>query len=137
MAEFPLDILLDGIEIVQEQTKGLQGRCLLQQFAGAANNSGDSLYGPTKSFMAIVDYTSKQIQKNGQFITTGGTVVAMSSVTPLGAITDPPRMEPIDTRDVLILPGGFIVQIIDTPGSVLNPETNQGLVPTVVIGPRQ
>lgn len=136
MAEFPLDILLDGIDIVSELTQGLQGRCLLQQFAGQSN-SGDELYGATKSFLAIVDYTSKQIQRNGQFVMTGGTVIALESISPLGVVTDPPRMEPIDTRDKLILPDNSIVPILDTPGSVMNPETNQGLVPTIMIGPRQ
>jgi hypothetical protein len=132
---FPAELIESGISIANSLTKGVQGSIILEQLTGMGP-SGDATYGTAIPLSAVVDYTNKVSIRGGQILTISATVTILETVPANGAITDPPRVEPIDPRDRITLPDGTSGQIISTPGAVNNPNTGTGFIQNIEIGNR-
>lgn len=132
---FPAEILQAGISIADSLTKGAQSSITLRQASGSGP-SGDLTYDDPIQLKAVVDYTSKVTIRNAEIIHISATVTILEPVPVNGAILDPPRTEPIDTRDKITLPDGSTGLVKSVPGSVNNPNTGTGFIQVIEIGPR-
>lgn len=139
---FPGNILETGIKIADGLIPGLKGDCILKQFIGSDANGDlihtDGVDGRPNPipFKAIVDYTNKVTIRNAQMISISATLTILETIPFNNTLTDPPRKNPIDPRDEIILPDGSTGPIISAPGSVHNPRTGTGFIQVVEIGPR-
>lgn len=132
---FPGDILEKGIKIADGLIPGLKAICTLKQFTGSDAN-GDLTYADPITFKAIVDYTNKVTIRAAQMVSISATLTILETIPFNNTLTDPPRKNPIDPRDEIILPDGSTGPIISAPGSVHNPRTGTGFIQVVEIGPR-
>lgn len=133
---FPLEILLDGIQLANELTLGVQSTIQHYAYIGQADSYGKELYANPVSLSAIVDTKYKQIMIGGQLQSIAATITILEDVLPNGAVTNPIRREPIDPRDKIVLANGVTGPIISAPSSVINPLTGRGLVQEILLGAR-
>lgn len=132
---FPAEVIQSGVSIANSLTKGVQPSITIHQLTGMGP-SGDATYATPITVSAIVDYTNKVSIRNGQILTVSATVTILDPVPVNGAVTDPPRVEPIDVRDKIILPDGTTGSIISVPGAVYNPNSGTGFIQVIEIGNR-
>ncbi len=139
---FPGNILETGVKIVDRAIPGLKAVCTLKQFIGSDANGDvlltDGLEGRPNpiTFKSVVDYTNKVTIRNAQMVSISATLTITETIPFNNTLTDPPRRNPIDPRDEIILPDGTSGPIISAPGSVLNPRTGTGFIQVVEMGPR-
>lgn len=139
---FPGNILEIGVKIVDKAIPGVKAECVLKQFIGSDANGDllhtDGLDGRPDPipFEAVVDYTNKVTIRNAQMVSISATLTVLEAIPFNDTLTDPPRRNPIDPRDEIILPDGTVGQIISVPGSIHNRRTGTGFVQVVEIGPR-
>lgn len=126
-------IIRKGVSIADKVTKSVQGDMILEQWVGQ-NVTGKPTYASPLEIKCIEDDTQKTI------ITASGQVVTvMSSLTILQAIPSngtAGRHEPIDPRDKIITPSGFVGKVIVTPDSVVDPSTGKGFIQSIMLGAR-
>lgn len=130
---FPLDILRAGVALADSLTKGLQ--CSVQWEAYTGQGANGRQYAAPVTLSAIVDFTTRQyVSKDGKVSTIAATVTVVGDVLPNGAVTVPPRREPIDPKDRITLPNGFTGPIVSAPGAVMDPSTGRGLIHEIMLG---
>lgn len=128
---FPLDVLVSGIAIANDLTKGVQASVVIEPWESQATD-GTITYGDPVTYSAVVDTTRKQkVGVGGELLIIGATVTIIGDVTPNGATG---RIEPIDPRDRVTLPDGRVAPIVSVPNSVVNPATNRGLIHEIELG---
>lgn len=133
---FPREVLVSGIAIADTLTKGVQVAITHEAFIGQSV-SGKPTYDTGVSLMAVEDLTSKVEFRGGQLVTIGATLTIVGDVASNGAVTSPPRREPIDPRDRITLSDGSSGPILEAPGAVIDPVTNRGFIHTIKLGPRK
>lgn len=126
-------IIRKGVQIADKVTKSVQGDMILEQWI-SQSVTGTPTYASPVTVKCIEDDTQKTI------VTTAGKVITvMSTLTILQAIPSngaAGRHEPIDPRDKITTPSGFVGKIIDTPGSVVDPGTGKGFIQSIMLGAR-
>lgn len=128
------DIIRSGVKIADNVTKGTQVTVTHRAFTGQ-DGEGASSYSAPASRKAIVDLTRKlRPRQDGTMVPIVATVILLEVIAPNGAVTDPPRQEPIDPRDILTLPNGLTGPIMMAPDAVLDPATNRPYFNQVYIG---
>lgn len=133
---FPREVLVSGIKIADTLTKGVQVAITHEAFIGQSV-SGKPSYDAPVTLLAIEDLTSKVEFRGGQLVTIGATLTIVGDVAPNGAVTSPPRREPIDPRDRIVLSDGSTGPILEAPGAVIDPVTNRGLIHIIKLGSRK
>jgi hypothetical protein len=132
MSLFPLDVLLAGLDIVDELTEGVQTSAQIIRFMGQTSNS--RTYAEPVAVDVIEDLTQRVITKEGRAIGVSGTLLIMSEVEGLGLSgLNPPRQEPIDPRDLVIISNGQQRGIAHVDSGITNPETVAGILVTVYL----
>ena len=128
--------LLDGgIQIADNLLKSFGLECDITHRAYTGQNGyGTETYADAVTRKAVVDYTRKQRLVEGKLITVVATVTILEAVTANGATTNPPRSEPIDPRDIIVLPDGTTGPIHSVPDSVVNPATGRPFLNTIYLG---
>lgn len=119
---FPLEILKSGIKTASNLTKGVQVKIEIKAYVGESTSGVKLPYSSPKKYSAIVNLTRRTIpDATGKLITISGTVTILSKVEPNGSVTSPPRREPIDPRDRIVIEGKEY-PINSAPGSIISPE---------------
>lgn len=120
-----------GVSIADKVTKSVQGDMILEQWIG------QSVTG-VPSFAAPLEIKCIEDDKQKTIVTTAGKVITvMSTLTILEAIPSngtAGRKEPIDPRDKITTPSGFVGKVIETPGSVVDPGTGKGFIQSIMLG---
>lgn len=126
-------ILAAGVAEIDRQTKSAQPQ--VQWFAWTGDDPyGSSTYTDRGFIEAIVDLTSEdRTSPSGQVLRTGARIVIPRPLDPVGGL--PERNEPIDMRDVFILPDGTSGPIVEINGFV-NKETNSPYFADIWLGAR-
>lgn len=126
-------IIRKGVSIADKVTKSVQGDMTLEQWVGQSV-TGKPTYASPITVKCIED------DKQRTIVTVAGQVITvMSTLTILEAIPEngtAGRKEPIDPRDRITTPSGFVGKVIDTPGSVVDPGTNKGFIQQIMLGAR-
>lgn len=131
-----MGILDIGIAIADQVTKslGFQGTVTLEQYTGQSGY-GVETYGSPLPVRCVIDLTRKQRPTgSGKLVTVVATLTILEAVAPNGASVNPPRQEPIDPRDRIVLPNGATGPILSDPAMVLDPSTGRPFMNTVLIG---
>lgn len=126
--------LRDGIQLLNELTQegGLQARVTYIPWVDTLDGYGTPKYDEPVEKRAIVDQSVKlRRSATGDMILTQANVLFLEQIKPNGA---PKRQsEPIDTRDVIILPDGRTGPIVSI-GAPVDGETNRPFYSEVLIG---
>lgn len=126
-------IIRKGVSIANKVTKSVQGDMILEQWI-SQSATGKPTYASPITVKCIEDDTQKTI------VTASGQVIAvMSTLTILETIASngtAGRHEPIDVRDKITTPSGFVGKIINAPGSVVDPGTEKGFIQSIMLGAR-
>lgn len=129
---FPAEIIRSGVGIANSLTLGVQSP--ITHYAWISQSvAGDDTYDDPVTLLCVIDRTNRVIVRDGEHITIGATLAFVGDVAPNGAVG---RREPIDPRDKIVLPDGFTGPIIDSPGSVIDPDTERGFIQSVMLGAR-
>lgn len=131
MALFPLDVLQEALPIINDLTEGMQTSAIIKRING--QTSGGRTYADPIAVDVIEDLTQRVITKDGKALGVSGTLIIMGQIDPLGIVMNPPRQEPIDPRDLVILSNGQQRGIAHVDSGITNPETGQGLVVTIYL----
>lgn len=123
-------ILRSGIALVDRATGSLQVTIVLSPWSGYGSY-GEPTYGAPVLMQAIVD-EKEGLRRlvNGQEVTQRAVVTIPRPITMHGAVD---RREPIDPRDLLELPSGYIGPILDISGPT-DPITRAPYMLEVVLG---
>lgn len=132
---FPIEILRSGVKIANSLTRGVQCNISHEAMIGT-DGMGSFTYASSVNRKCVVDMTTRVIKMGGELITVAATLTFVGDVPANGAVTDPPRVEPIDPRDRITLPNGWTGPIISSPGAVIDPGTNRGIIQEVMLGAR-
>lgn len=126
-------IIRTGVRIADKVTKSLQGDMILEQWIGQSV-SGKASYASPIIVKCIEDDKQKTIvTAAGQAITVMSTLTILEAIPADGTAG---RKEPIDPRDRITTPSGFVGRVIDTPGSVVDPGTGKGFIQSIMLGAR-
>lgn len=126
-------VIRTGVRIADKVTKSVQGDMILEQWIGQSV-TGKPTYASPITVKCIEDDTQKTITNSS-----GQIVIVMSTLTILQAIASngtAGRHEPIDTRDKITTPSGFVGKVVDTPDSVVDPSTGKGFIQSIMLGAR-
>lgn len=121
-------LLRDGIGIANSETKSLQviKKLGIRHWAGQ-DSFGKVTYTPAspaapRYYDAIIDIRDEQKIIGGVTVNVKAEIIILEPVAPSGAPGTVKRNEPIDPRDIVILPDGSTGPIIGNPG-ILDPTT--------------
>lgn len=131
-----MSFLAPFIQIADSVTKslGFQGTCTLQAWRGQTGN-GTEDYAPAVSFKAVIDLTKKQRPTSGgRLVTVIATLTALEPIADTTPNAGQTRQNPIDPRDIIVLPDGTTGPILDVPGAVMDPETSRPFFNTITLG---
>lgn len=126
-------IIRKGVSISNKQTKSVQGDAILEAWIGQSV-TGKPTYASPVTIKCIEDDKQRTIVTGaGQVITVMSTLTILEPIASNGTAG---RKEPIDPRDKITTPSGFVGRVIDTPGSVFDPGTGKGFIQTISLGAR-
>lgn len=114
-SRFPAPIFRKGVSIIKKLTPGVQQTITHEAYIGETNpssGSGRSYADPIEITGCIVDRTHKQVQHGAQLLNVIADITVLSVLSDNGAVTRPPRREPIDVRDKITLAGGITGRIV-------------------------
>lgn len=118
-------LLRSGVSLIDSLTGSMQ--CTVTWYAYTGQDGfGKKTFASGVLVPATVDQTAKQVQHGEHLVTIKATIIVPRPVAPNGTVTDPPRNEPFDPRDKIMLPDGTTAPILDTPGSPTDPTTGRG-----------
>jgi hypothetical protein len=107
--KFPAPLLRRGVALAKKLTPGVQQIIIHQAYIGEIKSvsSSQKLYaGEVEIDGCIVDRTYKQVQHGGQLLSVIADITILRQIEGNGALTRPPRREPIDVRDKITLADG-------------------------------
>lgn len=126
-------IIRKGVRIADKVTKSVQGDMILEAWIGQSV-TGSPTYAPPITIKCIEDDTQKSITTlSGQVVTVMSTLTVLEPIPENGTAG---RHEPIDVRDKITTPSGFVGKVINAPGSVVDPGTGQGFIQQIMLGAR-
>lgn len=126
-------ILRKGVQIADKVTKSVQGDMILEQWI-SQSVTGKPTYASPITIKCIEDDKQKTITTtSGQVVTVMSTLTILVTIPSNGAAG---RHEPIDTRDRITTPSGFVGKVIEAPGSVVDPGTEKGFIQQIMLGAR-
>lgn len=117
-------IISSGVRIAHNLTKSLQVTCTHRAWTGAdtSGNFNKNIYASATTFTAIVEQKlESRVDSTGKVIKTQAKLTIVQQIPANGAQG---RTEPIDTRDIIVLPDGTTGPIWK-PEGVLNPDNNR------------
>jgi len=126
-------IIQSAIKTASKTAESLKTTVTLEQFIRQLR-TGPKEYDNPITLRAVVDRTNKLVLKGGQFVNVAATVTFLDKIPANGAVTVPPRVEPIDSRDRITLSDGYTGTIISSPNATEDPSTGTGYVIKVVLG---
>jgi hypothetical protein len=126
-------IIKSGIKIADTQTKSVQSTITLKAWIGD-DGYGAQAYASAVALRAVVE------QKNRPYMTAAGeTVTITAQVTIVGPVapTSPKvgetRQNPVDPRDIIVLPDGSTRPIV-LINALINPDTNAPYMVQISLG---
>lgn len=117
-------IISSGVRIAHNLTKSLQVTCTHRAWTGidTSGNFNRNTYAPATIFTAIVEQKlESRVDSTGKVIKTQAKLTIVQQIPANGSQG---RTEPIDTRDIIVLPDGTTGPIW-RPEGVLNPDNNR------------
>jgi hypothetical protein len=128
------DIIRGAVAIADKVTKPVQVNVTHRAFTGQ-DGDGARAYAAPVTRKAFVEMSRKlRPRADGTMIPTIASVLFLEPVPVNGAVTDPPRHEPIDPRDIIALPDGATGPIIEGPDAPLDPATNRAFFNQIYLG---
>lgn len=125
------DLIRNGVALAHNLTTSLQVRVTHAAWIGQAPHGTGAYYAAPVSRLVLFEQKMRQLQtKTGQTVTSRGKLTFLEPVPPNGT---PGRVEPVDTRDKIILPDGTTGPIIDREG-LMDPDTSSPYVLEVYLG---
>src|SRR2546430_15068682 len=110
-----LDTLRSGVTIADKVTKPLQAWVQHSAYIGESG-AGDPSYDVPVNRQAIISQREREMMgPNGQLVAIQATITFPYPIPPNGA---PGRVEPVDSRDLFVLPDGTTGPIIDVSGTI-------------------
>lgn len=111
------DLIRGKVALASDLTRDLQPTVMIKAWIGADGFGVDS-YATPVAYQALVDTTRQQkYTSTGRLVMTLAIVYFLDIVAPNGTVTQPERrQEPIDPRDIIILPDGTTAPIVDIKG---------------------
>lgn len=107
-------LVRSGVKIANRTTASLQVTVQHRPWI-SQNGLGTDLYGSTVRRKAIVSQREDSIEDRGEIIRTIAYVLLLKPVTPNGATG---RIEPVDKRDLFVLPDGTTGPIVKISGFI-------------------
>lgn len=108
-SKFPAPLLRKGVALAKKLTPGVQQIIIHQAYIGEIKSvsSSQKLYADEVEIDGcVVDRTYKQVQHGGQLLSVIADITVLRQIDANGALTRPPRREPIDVRDKITLADG-------------------------------
>lgn len=108
-SKFPAPLLRKGVALAKKLTPGVQQVIIHQAYIGEIKSvsSSQKLFADEVEIDGcIVDRTYKQVQHGGQLLSVIADITILRQIDSNGALTRPPRREPIDVRDKITLADG-------------------------------
>jgi hypothetical protein len=133
-------IIRNGIAIINRTTVSLQVPVVHKAWIGQTG-FGETVFSQPVTRLAIVDQSAKpHFTPGGQMILTKATITFLAPIPPQtedgtapdGTPSD--RVEPIDSRDVFILPDGTTGPVVDVSGGLIDAGTNAPYFSKVTLG---
>jgi hypothetical protein len=81
------------------------------------SGTGVRQYSGVQTYEGVVNLTSKQVMMGAQLVLISGSILVTSDIPSLGVVTKPPRLEPVDIRDIVIV-NGREFSILSVPNSI-------------------
>lgn len=108
------DIVAKGVKIANDITKPLQPTITILQWVGSNDGYGSPGTPTSVQYTAVVE-EGEQLRKlpSGDEVLTYGYIMVCQPITPNGGAG---RHEPIDGRDIFVLPSGYHAVVIASRG---------------------
>lgn len=124
------DIVRSLVGLANEITADLQSQITIHPWTGSNDNAGP-IYGTPYTISAVVEEHDRLVRlPSGQEIRQRAEIMIIQPIAANGATG---RIEPIDTRDKIILQSGYTGPIRDVMGPT-DPSTGNPYVYTVILG---
>lgn len=84
------------------------------------SGTGVRTYTAVQNYEGVVNLSSKLVPLGGQLVLISGSILVTSEIIPLNIVVNPPkppRLEPVDIRDVVVLNGREFT-ILSVPNSI-------------------
>ena len=128
-----LDILQSGIAIASEQFDGNKVDVTFRAWTGSDGKGGDTYADPV-TLRCLVDATKRlRTTANGQLVMTFATLTILDAIEDTAPAAGERREQPIDPRDILILPDGGTAPVVQTGGPT-DASTSRPLFNEVILG---
>jgi len=120
-----------GIARASKLTASFQGTVLMKPWIGESGK-GVIQYDTPVSIQALFQPKVKQYSTpDGKIIQVVGILTVLDPITPNGASK---RQEPVDPRDLFVLPSGEFSPIVDADQALYNPETEAPILNMITLG---
>jgi hypothetical protein len=128
-----LGIFESGIAIASDVFEGNKCDITFKAWIGSDGRGTDEYASPV-TLRGIVDATKRQrTTANGNLVMTFASLTFLDAIDDTTANAGEAREQPIDPRDILILPDGGTAPVVQTGGPV-NPLTGTGLINETILG---
>lgn len=124
------DLIRTGVALADSLTGSIQAAVMHSAWVGQ-DALGDDSYAAAVSRPAIVERMIRERQaSDGRTIRATAEITFLRPIAPQGTAG---RIEPIDSRDKLVLPDGFTDPVADVK-ALLDPDTGRGYYAIVYLG---
>lgn len=127
------DIIRKAVKIADSVTKSAQDTIIHRAWIGQAGDGGPEYAGPVERKAIVEQKTRPAYTPAGQLMLIRATVTIVGPVSATSAKTGQSRTNPIDDRDIIILPDGSTGPIVGTNGLV-DPDINAPYLVQVMLG---
>lgn len=126
-------IFESGIAIASDIFEGNKCDVVFKAWVGSDGRGTDAYAAPV-ILRAIVDATKRQrTTANGNLVMTFAALTFLDAIEDTTANAGEAREQPIDPRDILILPDGGTAPVVQTGGPT-NPNTGSGFINETILG---
>lgn len=128
-----LGIFQSGIAIASDVFEGNKGNITFKAWIGSDGRGNDVFASPVP-LRAVVDSTKRlRSTANGQLVMTFASLTFLDPIADTTPNTGESREQPIDPRDILILPDGGTAPVVQS-GGPLDASTGRGLITETILG---
>lgn len=125
--------LVSGIKIADKVTKDVQGSVTVTPWVGDDGKGTDDYGTPFTVRCVISQKAQLRVSPTGQNYMTFATLTVLEFVADTAPNSGKDRQQPIDTRDIIVLPDGGTAPVIEVAG-VNDPKTSRPFTLRVILG---
>lgn len=119
-------LISNGIKLADKLTHNGDLQSVIHvRRAESQDGYGNNMPGTTEAVLALVDYTARVINSEGESLNIAATVTILDR-----------NITPIAPEDEITLPNGYVGPIISTPGAMNDPNGDKPFYQEIMIGKR-